>query len=191
MASKCGGGGLLRYADGIDKLLLLFGTLGSIGDGMMSPVNMYILSGALNDYGSADQSFSNDVVDKYALRLLYSAIGVGISAFIERVCWTRCAERQASRMRVEYLKSVLRQEVGFFDDQTASSSSFQVVSTVTSDVHSIQDTIADKVCRLPSQLLKKCAEMKAAYGNTGGIAEQAISSIGTVYSYVAECQTLD
>lgn len=58
------GGGLFRYADGIDKVLLFLGTLGSIGDGMMSPVNMYILSGALNDYGSSDQSFSNQIVDK-------------------------------------------------------------------------------------------------------------------------------
>ncbi|KAK8582901.1 hypothetical protein V6N13_069667 [Hibiscus sabdariffa] len=225
-----GGGGLFRYADGIDKLLLFFGTLGSIGDGMMSPVNMYILSGALNEYGSADQSFSNEIVDKYALRLLYSAIGVGISAFVEGVCWTRSAERQASRMRIEYLKSVLRQEVGFFEDQTASSSTFQVISTVTSDVNSIQDTIADKIpnclahltsfilslvvcfklswrlslAALPfalmfiipglgfgKALMNVGVEMKAAYGNAGGIAEQAISSIRTVYSYVAECQTLD
>ncbi|PPR92569.1 hypothetical protein GOBAR_AA28102 [Gossypium barbadense] len=142
MANK--GGGLFRYADGIDKVLLVLGTLGSIGDGMMSPVNMYILSGALNDYGSSHQSFSNQIVDKYALRLLYSAIGVGIYAFIEGVCWTRSAERQASRMRIEYLKSVLRQQVGFFEDQTDSFSTFQVISTVISDAHSIQDTIADK-----------------------------------------------
>ncbi|OMO81542.1 hypothetical protein COLO4_23523 [Corchorus olitorius] len=228
MASK--GDGLFRYADGIDKLLLLFGTLGSIGDGMMSPVNMYILSGALNDYGDIDQSFSIEIVNKYALRLLYCAIGVGVSAFIEGVCWTRSAERQASRMRMEYLKSVLRQEVGFFDNQTASSSTFQVISTVTSDAHSIQDTIADKIpnclahltsfvlclvvafklswrlalAALPfalmfvipglgfgKLLMNIGAEMKTAYGDAGGVVEQAISSIRTVYSYVAEHQTLD
>ncbi|TYH88608.1 hypothetical protein ES332_D01G199100v1 [Gossypium tomentosum] len=224
------GGGLFRYADGVDKVLLFLGTLGSIGDGMMSPVNMYILSGALNDYGSSHQSFSNQIVDKYALRLLYSAIGVGISAFIEGVCWTRSAERQASRMRIEYLKSVLRQQVGFFEDLTDSSSTFQVISTVTSDAHSIQDTIADKIpnclahltsfilslvvafklswrltlAALPfalmfitpglgfgKALMSIGAEMKAAYGNAGGIAEQAISSIRTVYSYVAERETLE
>ncbi|XP_022775612.1 putative multidrug resistance protein [Durio zibethinus] len=228
MATK--GGGLFRYADGIDKLLMFFGTLGSIGDGMMSPVNMYILSGALNDYGASDQFFSNEIVDKYALRLLYSAIGVGISAFIEGVCWTRSAERQASRMRMEYLKSVLRQEVGFFDDQTASSPTFQVISTVTSDAHSIQDTIAEKIpnclahltsfvlslvvafklswrltlAALPfalmfvipglgfgKVLMNIGADMKVACGNAGGITEQAISSIRTVYSYVAEQLTLD
>lgn len=52
-------------------------------------------------------------------------------------------------MRMEYLKSVLRQDVGFFDDKTASSSTFKVISTVTSDAHLIQDTIADKVTNSP------------------------------------------
>ena len=34
-------------------------------------------------------------------------------------------------------------------------------------------------------------KMKVAYGVAGEIAEQAISSVRTVYSYVGECQTLD
>jgi len=67
--------------------------------------------------------------------------------FAEGVCWTRTAERQTSRMRIEYLKSVLRQEVGFFDKQT-DSTTFQVIATITSDAQTIQDTIADKVCML-------------------------------------------
>jgi len=65
--------------------------------------------------------------------------------FAEGVCWTRTAERQTSRMRIEYLKSVLRQEVGFFDKQSESSTTFQVIATITSDAQTIQDTIADKV----------------------------------------------
>lgn len=49
-------------------------------------------------------------------------------------------------MRIEYLKSVLRQEVAFFDSQANSSITFQVISTISSDAHLIQDTIAEKVC---------------------------------------------
>lgn len=63
----------------------------------------------------------------------------------EGLCWTRTAERQASRMRMEYLRSVLRQEVGFFDNQDASSTTFNVVSTMSTDAHLIQDVIAEKV----------------------------------------------
>lgn len=61
MGSK---GGMFRYANGVDKLLVLFGTLGSIGDGMMSPLTMIVLSGAVNDYGGSNLLISNQVVDK-------------------------------------------------------------------------------------------------------------------------------
>ncbi|PSS28554.1 ABC transporter B family member 15 like [Actinidia chinensis var. chinensis] len=227
MGSK---GGLFRFANGVDKLLMFFGTLGSIGDGLMTPLTMIVLSGVINEYGGAQLSFSNDIVDKYSLRLLFVAILVGVSAFTEGVCWTRTAERQTSRMRMEYLKSVLRQEVGFFDNQDAASSTFQVVSTVVSDAHSIQDVIAEKLpncianlstflfslvvafvlswrlalAALPFSLMFIVPgvgfgklmmglgiQIKDAYGIAGGIAEQAISSIRTIYSYVGECQTLD
>lgn len=130
---------------------------------------------------------------------------------------------------MEYLKSVLRQEVGFFDNQTSSSSTFQVVTNITSDAHSIQDAVAEKIpnclahltsfigsilvafllswrlalAALPFSLLfivpgivfgkvlkDLGAHGKDAYGAAGGIAEQAISSIRTVYSFVGEHQTL-
>jgi ATP-binding cassette subfamily B (MDR/TAP) protein 1 len=48
-------------------------------------------------------------------------------------------------MRIEYLKSILRQEVGFFDKQSNSSTTFQVIATITSDAQTIQDTLSDKV----------------------------------------------
>lgn len=66
--------------------------------------------------------------------------------FAEGLCWARTADRQTSQMRVEYLKSVLRQDVGFFDTQAADSSiTFQVVSTISSDSSTIQIAIGEKV----------------------------------------------
>ncbi|GJZ70491.1 putative multidrug resistance protein, partial [Tanacetum coccineum] len=79
MAKK---GGMFHYADGIDKLLMLCGTIGCIGDGLMSPLTMIILGGIIDDYGGSGPNFSNDVVDKYALKLLILAIGVAAAAFI-------------------------------------------------------------------------------------------------------------
>uniref|UniRef100_A0A0R0F4C4 Multidrug resistance protein n=1 Tax=Glycine max TaxID=3847 RepID=A0A0R0F4C4_SOYBN len=245
--------GFFRYADGFDKLLLLFGTLGCIGGGLQTPMTMLVLGSLIDDYaGGSGHSVSNHVIDKYALRLLGVAIGVALSSFIgnycckfwifgfqlsivndnvgQGVCWTRTAERQTSRMRTEYLKSVLRQEVGFFDKQTDSSSTFQVIATITSDAQTIQDTMADKVPNclghlsaffssfvvalflswrlalaafpfsiimiMPAIIFGKTMKelgnkMKDAYGVAGSIAEQTISSIRTVYSYVGEKQTLE
>ncbi|KAG5521975.1 hypothetical protein RHGRI_034258 [Rhododendron griersonianum] len=227
-----GKGGMFRYADNVDKLLMLFGTLGSIGNGMMTPVMMVFVSGLINSYGSMkpDTSSASHTRDKYALKLLYLAIGGGLSAFVEGACFTRTAERQTSRMRMQYLRSILRRDVGFFDNQAASSTTFQAISGISSDAQSIQSVIAEKIphfmvnfsifisCIIVSFLLswrlaldalpltllfivpglgfgKLMMELgmktKDAYGVAGEIAEQAISSIRTIYSFVGEHETLN
>ncbi|XXG62478.1 hypothetical protein AAC387_Pa05g0827 [Persea americana] len=136
---------IFRFADGIDKLLVVLGTMGAMGDGMMTPLNFVMMSGIFNSYGKADASLSNDEVDKYARRLLYVAIGVGASAFVGGWCWTRTAERQTSHMRKEYLKSVLRQDIGFFDTNAVSSTTYDVVTAITADAYVIQDVLSDKM----------------------------------------------
>lgn len=55
---------MFRYADGTDKLLMFFGTLGSIGDGLQNPLMMFILSEVINSYGSSSGALTNADVDK-------------------------------------------------------------------------------------------------------------------------------
>ncbi|KAG8383258.1 hypothetical protein BUALT_Bualt05G0165700 [Buddleja alternifolia] len=188
------GGLIFRFADSFDKLLMFLGTVGSIGEGLAGPLTMFVLSGAIDAFGTANKSIAKEVVNKYGLRLLYIAFGVGFACFIDKfraevpgtairsinyillkklenlmafmvillihhafaegVCWTRTAERQTSRTRMEYLKSVLRQEVGFFDNQDALSTTFQIVSSISADAHTIQDVIAAKI---PNALAQFCA----------------------------------
>jgi len=221
---------MFRYADGTDKLLMFFGTLGSIGDGLQNPLMMFVLSQVINSYGGSGGPLTNADVDKFALRLFYVAIGVGLAAFVEGICWARTAERQTSRMRMKYLSSVLKQEVSFFDTQTAgSSTTFQVISIISSDANAVQVALCEKIpdclaymstfffCHIFAFTLSWRLTLAAmplsimfiapglffgsilmglvmkgigAYGVAGGIAEQAISSIRTVYSYVGENQTL-
>ncbi|KAL7103501.1 hypothetical protein ACP275_08G183300 [Erythranthe tilingii] len=223
--------GIFRYADRTDKLLMFFGTLGSMGDGLQIPLMMFVLSGVINEYGDLNAKVSMSTVNTYALKLLYVAILVGLSAFIEGLCWARTAERQSSRMRLEYLKSVLKQEVGFFDSQTAdSSTTYQIVSTISSDSSTIQVTIGEKIpdcvaymssfffclvfafslswkltlAAIPftlmfivpalafgKMMMDVAIKTIESYAVAGGIAEQAVSSIRTVYSYVAENQTYE
>ncbi|KAK6155144.1 hypothetical protein DH2020_009392 [Rehmannia glutinosa] len=51
--------------------------------------------------------------------------------FFKGYCWTRTAERQASRLRTRYLKAVLRQDVGYFDLHVTSTA--EVIESVSSD----------------------------------------------------------
>lgn len=58
---------MFQYADGVDKWLMLLGTLGCIGDGLQSALSMFILSDIINDYGKSNSSITIHVVDKVSL----------------------------------------------------------------------------------------------------------------------------
>jgi len=58
---------MFRYADSKDKLLMFFGVLGSIGDGLQYPLTMYVLSHVINEYGSSSASVSIDTVNKVSI----------------------------------------------------------------------------------------------------------------------------
>lgn len=70
-----------------------------------------------------------------------------VKMFVEGLCWTQTAERQASRMRRLYLEAVLRQQVEFFDTSGPASqgTTFRVISTISDDADTIQDFLAEKV----------------------------------------------
>lgn len=52
-------------------------------------------------------------------------------------------ERQAARIRSLYLKSILRQDIAFFDQETSTG---EVISRMSGDTILIQNAIGEKVC---------------------------------------------
>lgn len=56
--------GMFGYADGKDKLLMLAGTLGSMGDGLQIPLMMFVLSDVINGYANPNVPVSLDTVNK-------------------------------------------------------------------------------------------------------------------------------
>lgn len=60
----------------------------------------------------------------------------------EITCWRIIGERSALRMRREYLKAVLRQEIGFFDTEVTTG---EVMQSISSDVAQIQEVMGEKV----------------------------------------------
>lgn len=51
-------------------------------------------------------------------------------------------ERQSARIRVLYLKTILRQDIGFFDTETSTG---EVIGRMSGDTILIQDSMGEKV----------------------------------------------
>jgi len=57
-------------------------------------------------------------------------------------CWTVTGERQAARIRGLYLKTILRQDIAFFDKETNTG---EVIGRMSGDTLLIQDAMGEKV----------------------------------------------
>ncbi|XP_047960660.1 ABC transporter B family member 15-like [Salvia hispanica] len=137
---------IFMHADKYDMALMGLGLLGAIGDGVSMPVMLLVTSKLMNSFGTSQLSLSENFthsINKNALVLCYMACVQWVACFLEGYCWTRTAERQASRLRTRYLKAVMRQDVGYFDIHVTSTA--EVIESVSSDSLVIQDSISEKV----------------------------------------------
>ncbi|CAN6441284.1 unnamed protein product [Victoria cruziana] len=137
---------IFRYADWKDVLLMLFGTLGAIGDGMSTNCLLVFASDLMNTLGYSPSKQDTDFmskVEKFSLYFVYLGLVVWALAFTEGYCWSRTSERQVMRTRYKYLEAVLKQEVSFFESQEASVS--EIIESVSKDAALMQEVLSDKV----------------------------------------------
>ncbi|CAI9100437.1 OLC1v1037546C1 [Oldenlandia corymbosa var. corymbosa] len=138
---------IFRYADWKDVLLMFLGTLGSIGDGLSTNCLLVYVSHLFNSlgYGNTHQNHYNFMaeVEKCSLYFVYLGLAVMVVAFMEGYCWSKTSERQVLRIRYMYLEAVLRQEVGFFDSQEATTS--EIIDSISKDTSLLQEVLSEKV----------------------------------------------
>lgn len=90
--------------------------------------------------GEAGDSFQHSV-DHSALYFVYIAIGVFGATYIYTCAFIISGENVTKRVREEYLRAVLRQNIAYFDKLGAG----EVTTRITSDMNLIQDGISQKV----------------------------------------------
>ncbi|XP_042004562.1 putative ABC transporter B family member 8 isoform X2 [Salvia splendens] len=138
---------IFRYADWLDILLMLLGTFGAVGDGMSTNCLLVYVSRLFNSlgYGKSSQNNTNflDEIEKCSLYFVYLGMAVMVVAFMEGYCWSKTSERQVLKIRYKYLEAVLRQEVGFFDTQEATTS--EIINSISKDTSLIQEVLSEKV----------------------------------------------
>ncbi|KAK6124697.1 hypothetical protein DH2020_041552 [Rehmannia glutinosa] len=137
--------GLFRYSTKLDFLLMLFGCLGALINGGSLPWYSFLFGDFVNKLANGQDQDKHQMmkdVDKICLLMTGLAAVVMAGAYLEITCWRIIGERSAHRIRTEYLRAVLRQDVGFFDTQISTS---DVMHGISSDVAQIQEVMSEKV----------------------------------------------
>nr|GME09659.1 ABC transporter B family member 19-like [Ipomoea batatas] len=135
---------LLSYADGLDWTLMVLGTLGSIVHGLAQPVGYLLLGKALNAFGANihDTDAMVHSLKKIVPYVWYMAIATFPAGVLEIGCWMYASQRQVSRLRLEFLTAVLRQDIGTFDTDLTSG---KIIIGISNHMSVIQDTIGEKL----------------------------------------------
>lgn len=150
--------GLFRYADRTDVMYMLMGTLGAVAYGIIQPIIALLLGDVVNSFlefgalvekvqkgeippsalGPKQDQLEKDVVG-VVLQFVYIGIGATIAAYLARGCWTIAGERQAHRVRMKFLDSILKQDVEFFDENEVGDLSTRLSSDTTLYLESISE----------------------------------------------------
>ncbi|KAM9308182.1 ATP-binding cassette sub-family B member 5 [Gastrophryne carolinensis] len=143
---------IFRYADGLDIIFMIIGSLGALGNGICLPV-MHIVFGEMTDsmlchnstvQNSTDCSKYKPIEEQMTLfSLYYIGIGFGVlvCGYVQVSFWVLAAARQTRRMRKTFFHSVLSKEMSWFDI----TKSGELNSRLTEDINKINDGIGDKV----------------------------------------------
>ncbi|TRX91813.1 hypothetical protein FHL15_007366 [Xylaria flabelliformis] len=145
---------LLNYAEptAFDYALLIIGTITSIGAGIPFPI-LGILFGELVDdlngatcaaEGTPISESPEDyqaAINQKILLVVAAALAQFALIYLYSVCWNLFGERLAHRLREKYLRSLLRQEVSFFDKLPAG----EVSSRLSADITTIKNGTSEKV----------------------------------------------
>ncbi|XP_072962777.1 ABC transporter B family member 2-like [Typha angustifolia] len=135
---------LFSFADKWDYLLMAIGSIGACAHGASVPVFFIYFGKLINIIGIAylfPSSVSHRVAT-YSLDFVYLGIAILFSSWTEVACWMHTGERQAAKMRLAYLRSMLDQDIGLFDTEASTG---EVINAITGDIIVVQDAISEKV----------------------------------------------
>lgn len=130
---------LFAFADLLDGVLLALGSVGAIAIGCAFPVFGVVLGELIDEIGAGGQA--SKVQDLAVLILLGAALILALGYF-QSACLMASAERQGRRLRVAFMRSVLFQELAWFDREGSPDA---VSARITSEVNTVQDAIGDKL----------------------------------------------
>jgi ATP-binding cassette subfamily B (MDR/TAP) protein 1 len=127
---------LLTFASKGDKCYLALGYAAAAIAGVALPAFTFMFGDIVNGFGGSDVSG----VVAQAKNMLYIGCGVFFFAWWYVAFLSISADRLAQKTKVQYLRSILRQEVAWFDQNNAQ----ELSSRLSKDTSAIQRAIGEK-----------------------------------------------
>ncbi|KAJ1954045.1 hypothetical protein GGI12_005880, partial [Dipsacomyces acuminosporus] len=142
---------LFRFSDSLDNVLMIIGTAAAIAAGTTLPLMIATLSDMTQAFlkfnfstgGLHDPSTRHELdhlTRRYCLYFLALGLGMWVVSAILKLFWNVAAERLGRRVREAFYTSILRQDIGWFDDVSTG----ELTTRISGDVNMLQEGTGEK-----------------------------------------------
>ncbi|KAJ2464586.1 hypothetical protein GGI02_004950, partial [Coemansia sp. RSA 2322] len=142
---------LFRFANRADLVLIALGSFCSMAAGVIAPAMTVVFSSLIQTLITFNMWMLEDKVSeahdllgresrKYCLWFFILGLVQWTVSYGVNVCWAMAAERQGRRIREAYYRSIMRQDIGWFDTVKTGS----LTTRITNDVNLVQDGLGEK-----------------------------------------------
>lgn len=137
---------LYRYSTLNDKLIMALSAFSAIVGGALLPLMTVVFGGLTTTFNQffleqITKEHFNHELNRFSLYFLYLAIGEYVFVYIATAGFLYTGEHISGKIRENFLKAILRQNIAFFDQLGAG----EITTRITSDTNLVQDGISEKV----------------------------------------------
>ena len=132
---------LFSQAEPIDILYMVLGTFGSMVTGVSLPIFNILFGQMLDSLNKKGVGGYQDAVNQVCISFVIVAAANVVAGAMQVYFWSAAGERQTQRFREKYVRSILSQEIGWFDTCGASELSTKVADLTGSNTPLIHDDV--------------------------------------------------
>ena len=132
---------LFKFSDSVDKIFIFLGIVNAIICGAVFPLMFYIFGDLTDIFSQFDNpltQLSDEQLMESVLGVVWKMCSIGgamwVSHYVFVACLNYAAERQVLRIRKEFFKAVLRQDLAWYDTTTTS----EFATRMTEDLNKMQ-----------------------------------------------------
>lgn len=140
-----------EYTNTLDRVLMVVGLISSIAAGILQPLVTIIFGDLIDGFtiymtpgtpNFKNRDYLSPIVNEYSVYFILMAVGMFITTYIYTATYIFVGERITHRIRQKFLKSVLRQEIAWYDSHSGGAGS--VTTQIASDTLLVQDGVSEK-----------------------------------------------
>eukprot|EP00057_Strongylocentrotus_purpuratus_P008762 XP_011663236.1 PREDICTED: multidrug resistance protein 1 [Strongylocentrotus purpuratus] len=151
---------LFRYATAFDYFIMVIGGLAALVHGAGWPALNLFFGDLIDEFIDFDTNTTlptlppgvtyppidpmeefDKQMRKYALIFTYVGIAVVFASYIQVSCWSLSCERQSHKLRKEFFKAILHQEIAWFDQHQSG----ELTSRLADDMERVREGLGDKI----------------------------------------------